>query len=302
MLYQPIRIAARASRLAQAQARPVAGALAVPAELVAISTRADRTARPLAEVGGKGLFTAELEEALRAGRVHLAVHSAKDVPAVMADGTVIAAVPPRADPRDALLSPGGAGLDALPRGARVGTSSPRRACQLLASRPDLLVVPVRGNVDTRLGKLRAGQVDALVLAMAGLERLGLLEELAGMIRPLPVELFVPAAGQGALVVQCLASAAEVRALASAANDAQAASALAAERMVVRRLGAGCRSAVGVHVRREGPAWRAMGMVGTADGKQLVRRCAVGPGALAAAERLLASLAQAGAGRIIASCG
>ena len=300
MLYQPIRIAARASRLAQAQARAVAQALAVPAELVAISTRADRTARPLAEVGGKGLFTAELEEALRAGRVHLAVHSAKDVPAVMADGTVIAAVPPRADPRDALVCAGAGDLDALPRGARVGTSSPRRACQLLADRPDLLIVPVRGNVDTRLGKLRAGHVDALVLAMAGLERLGLLGELAGMIRPLPVELFVPAAGQGALVVQCLAVAAEARALASAANDAESISAVMAERMVVRRLGAGCRSAVGVHVRREGPAWRAVGMVGRADGREVVRCSALGPCARAAAERLLEALADAGAGEIVVS--
>ena len=293
-----MRIATRSSRLAMAQARAVADGLPGQAELVAISTRGDRARRPLAAIGGKGLFTAELEAALRSGQVQLAVHSAKDLPADMPQDMVIAAVPAREDPRDALVTASGATLNDLAGSARIGTSSLRRAWQLQWLRPGLRAEPIRGNLQTRLRKLRRGEYEALLLALAGLKRLGLLEPLGPAVCPLPVEQFVPAAGQGALAVQCLAADAAARELASAVNDPESAAALAAERGVVRGLGASCRSAVGVHVRREGGGWLATGLVAAAEGRQVIRLSVPGPTAQAAGEALLARLIEAGAGKLL----
>ncbi|HAU36818.1 MAG TPA: hydroxymethylbilane synthase, partial [Phycisphaerales bacterium] len=201
-----LRIGTRRSRLATAQATLVVDALrrahpGLACELAPLLTRGDRRTGPLADAGGKGLFTAELEDALRAGRIHLAVHSAKDMPAEMPAGLVIAAVPDRADPRDALVSRDGLAPADLPRGARVGTGSERRRVQLLALRDDLEIVALRGNVETRLSAALDGALDAVVLAMAGLERVGLAQEHATRVRPLDVATFLPAAGQGALAVQ-----------------------------------------------------------------------------------------------------
>ena len=282
-----VKIATRASALAMAQSRQVGEMLSCAYELVSVSTRGDRTGGPLTEIGGKGLFTAELEEALRQGRVQVAVHSAKDLPAVMADDLIIAAVPPREDARDALVYSvdGWHGMLAsrvpcedtrlaskpchpspfasLPASARIGTSSLRRSVQVLAARPDAKILPLRGNVGTRVKKLRDGQYDAIILAMAGIKRLGLLAELSGMVQPLEIEDFVPAAGQGALAVQCLARDARTRTLLSAINDPESAAALAAERDVVRALGAGCRSSLGIHVRRQQGLWQGLAMVAAA---------------------------------------
>ncbi|TMA58338.1 MAG: hydroxymethylbilane synthase [Deltaproteobacteria bacterium] len=192
-----LRLGTRASPLARAQAELVRAALAgrhagLEVELVFVRTTGDRLRGPLAPAGGKGLFVKEIEEALAEGHVDAGVHSMKDLPARLAPGLVIGAVPERVDPRDVLVG-GAGGLAGLPEGARVGTASPRRRAQLLARRPDLEVVLLRGNVDTRLRKWRTGEVDALVLAAAGLARLGIVEPAA---RPLAVEEFLPAVGQG----------------------------------------------------------------------------------------------------------
>jgi len=289
-----LRIATRASPLAVAQARLVGRALPVPWELVKMTTRGDCRRGPAAPGAGKGQFTRELESALRRGEVHLAVHSAKDVPVEMPEGLVVAAVPPRADPRDALVA--AADPTALPRGARVGTSSRRRAEQLRGLRDDLEVLPLRGNVHTRLRRLREGRFDAVVLAMAGLERLGLLEDLGERVRAMDPEQFVPAAGQGALLVQCRADDARTRALLEAVNDPTSAEAVEAERAVVAALGADCRWAVGVHVRLAGGLWKAVGFV-SGRGAAL-RETGCGPTARDAAEQLLRRLLEAGAASLL----
>jgi len=289
-----LRIATRASDLALAQARAVAGALGGPIELTPMSTRGDHARGPLAGVGGKGLFTAELEAALRRGEVQLAVHSAKDLPADMAGDLTIAAAPARADPRDVLVSADGVSPEGLPPSARVGTSSPRRAALLRAARGDVRVAGIRGNVETRLRKLREGRFDAIVLALAGLERLGLTGELAGMLHPLPVASFVPAAGQGILAVQCLAADRATRARLEAINDPATFAALAAERGVIRRLGASCRSAVGVHVRPDPDGWTALGAVAAPDGGEIIRLDRRAAAAEAAAGTLCDALEAAGA--------
>jgi len=293
-----LRIATRGSALAMAQARLIAQALPVPTEIVPITTRGDRAREPLTDIGGKGLFTVELEAALRDGRVSLAVHSAKDLPAIMPEDLVIAATPPREDARDALVSGIGFGLEGVPAAGRIGTSSGRRACQVKSIRPDVIVEPIRGNVETRLAKLRGGGFDAVVVAMAGLKRLGLLEELGNMVVPLDTEDFVPAAGQGVLAVQCLAGDVATRAILSAMNDGDTAAALAAERSVVRSLGATCRSAVGVYVRRGEGNWLASGMVAVSTGTAMIRAAGAGSLASGAAEALLARLRSFGAEDIL----
>jgi hydroxymethylbilane synthase len=226
-----LRLGTRGSALALAQARWVASRLG--AEIVEITTAGDLRR----DLGDKSRWTGALERALLAGEIDVAVHSAKDVPAELAAGTEIAAVPPREDPRDVLV--GEPSLDALPPGARVGTSALRRRAQLLAVRPELDVVELRGNVDTRLRKLADGEVDALVLAAAGLARLGRDDVAAA---PLVGDVFVSAPGQGALIVQARADDARVVA---AIDDPAAHAALDAERRVAARLGASCHTAIGV---------------------------------------------------------
>jgi hydroxymethylbilane synthase len=250
-----LRIGTRGSALALAQARPVAAALG--GELVTITTDGDvgRGA------GDKSRWTGALERALLAGEIDMAVHSAKDVPGELAEGTRLIPPPPRADPRDALV--GFPGLDAVPEGARVGTSALRRRSQLLATRPDLDVVELRGNVDTRLRKLADGEVDALVLAAAGLDRLGV----SGGV-PLDGELFVPAPGQGTLALQVLRTDDHVLRF-NRPHDALTYIALMAERAAVAALGASCHTPVGVHAELRGGELRMRGYVGLPDGSAWV---------------------------------
>ncbi|MGH2890029.1 MAG: hydroxymethylbilane synthase, partial [Solirubrobacteraceae bacterium] len=226
----------RASALALAQARWVAARLGGDAEIVEVTTTGDRDRA----AGDKSRWVSELERALLDGRIDIAVHSAKDLPTELPDGLELAAIPPRADARDALCGAGS--LAALPTGARVGTSSVRRRAQLLALRQDLDVVELRGNVDTRLRKLADGQADALVLALAGLDRLGRAGEAGGTLDEL-----VPAAGQGALALEARAGKHATDALAAVA-DPVATACVTAERELVRALGASCDTPVGAYAR------------------------------------------------------
>jgi len=248
-----LRLGTRGSALALAQARWVAERLG-DVELVEVTTAGD-LAR---DVGDKSRWTGALERALLAGEIDLAVHSAKDVPGELAPGTAIAAVPERADPLDVLV--GAPSLTALPAGARVGTSALRRRAQLLATRPDLDVVELRGNVDTRLRKLAGGEVDALVLAAAGLARLGRTDVVAA---PLAGDVFVPAPGQGCLLVQARDDAPAL----AAVDDDAAHLALATERDVAARLGASCHTAVGVHAELGFDAVVLRAFVGLPDGAE-----------------------------------
>jgi len=236
----PLLIGTRKSPLALWQADRVQQLLAnngLAASLVRLSTLGDRIVdRPLAEVGGKGLFVKELEEAMQDGRADLAVHSAKDVPFALPDGFWLCAFPLREDARDALVAPRAKTFAQLPKGARVGTSSLRRAVQLCAERPDLEIVPVRGNVATRLGRASGSEpLDAVVLALAGLRRLGLEEHVTEV---LPVELSLPAAGQGALAIEVLAGSRGERA-AAPLDDARVSRCVRAERAVLHRLAGSC---------------------------------------------------------------
>jgi hydroxymethylbilane synthase len=254
-----VRLGTRGSALALAQAREVAAALG-GAEVVTITTSGDRDRAR----GDKERWVREIDAALLRGDVDLAVHSAKDVPAKLADGIVIAAVPSRADPRDALC--GAAGLADLADGARVGTSSLRRAAQLRALRGDLEILELRGNVDTRLGRLAAGDYDAIVLALAGLQRLGRGAEATGTLDEM-----VPAAGQGALAVTVRTGDAEARAAVEPLSDPAAARTLAAERALVSALDADCHTPMGAHaIAGDGDGLVLRAFVGAPDGGMWVR--------------------------------
>jgi hydroxymethylbilane synthase len=251
----PLRLGTRGSTLALAQARAVAAALEGPVEIVTITTAGDvDRAR-----GDKSRWTGALEQALLAGDIDLAVHSAKDVPGELAEGTEIAAAPRRADPLDVLV--GEPRLADVREGARVGTSALRRRAQLLAARPDLAVVELRGNVDTRLRKLAAGEVDVLVLAAAGLERLQRRDEAGGALAG---ELFVPAPGQGVIAVQARAGS-DAAASASRASHPRTLACLTAERAAVRALDASCHTPVGIHADVVDERLRVRGFVGLPDG-------------------------------------
>jgi hydroxymethylbilane synthase len=255
-----LRIATRKSALALWQAERVKSLLGEPAELVPMTTEGDRLVdRTLAEAGGKGLFVKELEQALLEGRADLAVHSAKDVPFALPEKLVLCAFPAREDPRDALVAPTAKTFARLPRGARVGTSSVRRAVQLLAERPDLIIVPVRGNVPTRISK--ADGLDAVVLALAGLRRLGL-EMHATEI--LPVELSLPAAGQGSLAVEVV-SGSRGETAAAPLNDGATSRCVLAERAVLTRLAGGCTLPVGAYAVLEGERLWLRAVLGGPDG-------------------------------------
>jgi hydroxymethylbilane synthase len=269
-----LRVGTRGSALALAQARWVAGRLAEPAELVEIATAGDLDRA----AGDKSRWTGALEAALQRGEIDLAVHSAKDVPAELGSGLALVAAPPRAAAGDVLV--GARSLDALPAGARVGTSALRRRAQLLAARPDLEVLDLRGNVDTRLRKLAAGEADALVLARAGLERLGLDPEGAD----LDGELFVPAAGQGVLAVQARDDDPRARSAAAVLDDPATAACLGAERAAVRALGASCHTPVGVHA--DGRCVR--GFAGLPDGSAWILDEVDGHDGEALARRMLAA--------------
>jgi hydroxymethylbilane synthase len=298
-----LRLGTRASALARAQAELVRAALearhpGLRVEPVFIRTSGDRLARgPLPRASGKGLFVKEIEEALAADEIDAGVHSMKDVPARLAPGLAIGAVPARADARDVLVGGGAAGLAGLPPGARVGTASVRRRAQLLARRRDLEVVLLRGNVDTRLGRWRDGEVDALVLAAAGLERLGVSEPLA---QPLPTEEFLPAVGQGALALECRADDAATRALLAAVEDAASATAVAAERGFLLAIGGDCNTPLAAHASVRDGQVRLRAAVSDLEGRRWLEDGGTAPAAEAAslgravAERLLA----AGAGELL----
>ncbi len=235
-----MRIGTRGSALALAQARWVARQLGDEPELVRISTAGDRNRA----LGDKSRWVSALEQALLEGRIDIAVHSAKDVPAELADGLELVAIPPRADARDAIC--GATSLRALASGARIGTSSLRRTAQIRSVREDVDVVELRGNVDTRLGKLAGGEVDALVLAMAGLQRLSRQRDATALLDEM-----VPAAGQGALAVEAMAGAIDP-ALLGQVNDPEAAACVAAERELTHALGASCNTPVGAHAEAIDP--------------------------------------------------
>ncbi len=269
-------------------------------QVVRVVTRGDQTQAagvPLPELGAKGLFTAELEQGLRAGSVDLAVHSLKDLPTEEPVGITIGAVCLREDPRDALVTRGGATLASLPSGAIVGTGSVRRSAQLLAARPDLRVVPLRGNVDTRVRKVRDGELDAAVLALAGLRRLGLDGDVGEV---LPPELMLPAPGQGSLAVQCRRDDQVVLDVLAAIDDAEARAATTAERTFLSEVGGGCSAPVGALAEVVGPgAVRLRILVSSPDGRDVVRE--EGQGEAAEIGRTLAGRAlAAGAGRVLAA--
>jgi len=298
-----LRIGTRGSALALAQARSVQAALEglqprLRAELRTVKTTGDRFLdRPLALLGGKGLFVKELEEALLAGTVDLAVHSMKDVPAEVAPGLVLGAVLPREDPGDVLVARSRSTLADLPRGARVGTSSLRRSALLRARRPDLEVVPLRGNVDTRLGKLRSGVVDAVVLAAAGLKRLGLVLAEAVPLDPLE---FLPAIGQGALGIETRAD--EVQRLVAPLDHAVTRAAVEAERAFLRRVGGTCHTPIAAHAIPEGRHLLLRAAVFSVDGSRLVQGERRGPmdGAAELGEQLAVELLRRGAEELLAA--
>ena len=305
-LSSPCIIATRESRLALWQAEHVQSLLRQrfgwSVELLGMTTKGDQILdRALSKVGGKGLFVKELEVALEEGRAHLAVHSLKDVPMEMPEGFSLCTVLEREDPRDAWVSPRFESVQALPQGARVGTSSLRRVVQLKAIRPDLDVQPLRGNLDTRLRKLDEGQYDAIILAAAGLRRLGLGERIRDV---LPAERSLPAAGQGALGIECLSARAEVRAWLAPLDDASTAACVAAERAVSRALGGSCEVPLGAYAVIENDELWLRAFVALPDGSRMVRTD--GRSALADAEALGSRVAQTlrdeGADAILAELG
>jgi hydroxymethylbilane synthase len=265
-----IRIGTRGSPLALAQARQVATRLAAAhglaperCEFVIIRTTGDKiTDRPLIEAGGKGLFTKELEEALFAGDIDLAVHSMKDMPAVLPQGLAISAILEREDPRDAFVSLKYASLDAMPAGAVIGTSSPRRQAQVLRARPDLRVVGFRGNVETRLRKLEEGVADATFLACAGLNRLGLSQHITAAM---PTDVMLPAVAQGAIGIEIRSDDEATARLIAPLNDAATALCVTAERAYLAQLEGSCRTPIAGLAELNGNALRVRGEILTPNG-------------------------------------
>jgi hydroxymethylbilane synthase len=266
----PLRIGTRGSPLALVQARTVrerlAAALGRPAdtiELKIIRTTGDTIIdRPLAEEGGKGLFTKEIEEALMRGDIDLAVHSAKDMPTFLPKGLILAACLEREDPRDVFISAKAKTIAALPQGAKVGTASLRRQAIMKRARPDLEVAPLRGNVETRLRKLDDGEADAIILALAGLRRLGL-EGRATRI--MSADEFLPAAGQGAIAIETREDDAETRALLAKIDHSDTLTAVAAERAFLAVLDGSCKTPIGAHAIIEGETLRFRGLIARPDG-------------------------------------
>lgn len=236
-----LRVGTRASELARSQTGHVVAALGVATEIVPIVTAGDVSRAALRSLGGTGVFVSALRDALIAGEIDVAVHSFKDLPTAPADGVVVAAVPRREDPRDALVARDGLTLGELPLGSRVGTGSPRRAAALRALGLGLEVVDLRGNVDTRLGKVTSGELDAVVLALAGLRRLGRDAAVTEIIDPIQM---LPAPAQGALAVECRCDDEQARAVLGAIDDAGTRAAVTAERAVLAALEAGCSAPVG----------------------------------------------------------
>jgi len=310
---ETLRIATRKSPLALWQAEHAAAALTAAhpglrVEIVGMTTKGDRILdAPLAKVGGKGLFVKELEQGMLTGEADIAVHSMKDVPVDFPEGLHLAVILEREDPLDALVSNRFESLDALPAGARVGTSSLRRQCQLAARRPDLRIEPLRGNVNTRLAKLDGGDYDAIILAAAGLIRLGFQSRIRARISP---QDSLPAIGQGAIGIECRTDDPRVNTLISPLHHGDTALRVRAERAMNARLHGGCQVPIAGHATLAGGTLHLRGLVGTPDGTRVLRAAAEAPssdpeslGAAVAAELLsqgagviLSALQDAAAGR------
>jgi len=294
-----LRIGSRGSPLALVQAREVLGRLSATCgvaaeqiEIKVIRTTGDAIQdRPLSEAGGKGLFTKEIEEALLAGAIDLAVHSSKDMPTVLPPGLVLSVSLPREDARDAFISREAKTLGDLPAGAVVGTASLRRQALVKRLRPDLRIVPLRGNVETRLRKLDSGEMDATILAVAGLKRLGLLSAATEILE---IEKFLPAVGQGAIGIETRAADDVTRALVAKIDDRDTTVALAAERAFLAELDGSCRTPIGGHARVMGDIVRFRGMIVRPDGSEAFEVLREGPSDEAAA-------LGADAGRELKSC-
>ena len=299
-----VRLGTRGSTLALAQSRAIASAIRCDVELVEVATTGDLSPSAIADLGGTGVFVSALRERLLAGEVDLAVHSYKDLPTAPAPGLVIAAVPVREDPRDVLVTRSGLTLGELPPGSRIGTGAPRRVAQLRALGLGLAVVPVRGNVDTRLRKVADGELDGVVLARAGLARLDRLTEVTEMLDPIQV---LPAPAQGALAVECRVDDSDLVALLSAIDDSDSRAAVDAERALLAALEAGCTAPVAalaeVAVGDDNAAEIYLrGSVTALDGSRAVRLSATGSlnEAGAIGRRLAADLLDAGANQLLGS--
>lgn len=295
----PLRLGTRKSLMATTQSRMVADRLTEltgrPVELVGVTTFGDVTKAALTQLGGTGVFVSALRERLLAGEIDFAVHSLKDLPTQPTPGVVLAATPERDDPRDALVGP--TKLADLPPGARVGTGSPRRVAQLRALRPDLEYVPIRGNADTRLGKVSSGELDGVVLAMAGLVRLGRDGEIA---QPFEVDELLPAPGQGALAVECRGDDAELIELLGVLDDPHTRAAVTAERAVLSALEAGCAAPVGAFASVTGHVLNLTATVAAIDGARSIRRSTAGSvsEAMELGRALAAAMLDEGAGTLM----
>jgi hydroxymethylbilane synthase len=305
MTDQLLRIATRKSPLALWQAEHVAARLkaahpGLEVELIGMSTQGDRILdTPLAKIGGKGLFVKELEQGMLRGEADIAVHSMKDVPAELPEGLHLAGILEREDPRDAFVSNRFSNLDELPNGAVVGTASMRRQCQIAARRPDLKILPLRGNVNTRLKKLDDGEFDAIILASAGLKRLGFGHRITAVIEP---ERSLPAIGQGAIGIECRGEDERVNRLLAPLHHQATAVCVSAERAMNHRLQGGCQVPIAGFAVLEGGDLYMRGLVGSADGSRILR--GERRGLAADAERLGVELAEellaAGADAILAA--
>jgi hydroxymethylbilane synthase len=296
-----LRLGTRKSPMAMAQsgqvARLITARTGARVELVGLTSFGDVTQVHLPEIGGTGVFVSALRESLRHGDVDLAVHSLKDLPTAPVPGILLAAVPAREDPRDALVGRDGAKLADLPPGATIGTGSPRRAAQLRLLRPDIRPVPVRGNAGTRLAKVTSGELHAVVLAYAGLARVGELDLVSEIFEP---DAMIPAPGQGALAVECRAGSAELAALLAEVDDPGSRAAVTAERSVLAELEAGCSAPLGAYATGAGILQLTAAVV-AGDGMAAVRASMSGPAAQAAqlGRDMAAELLRQGAGTIVA---
>ncbi|BBO72219.1 porphobilinogen deaminase [Desulfosarcina alkanivorans] len=298
-----VTIGTRGSQLALWQANWVKNAISghhpeITVELAIIKTRGDKILDvPLAKVGGKGLFVKEIEEALLDGRIDLAVHSMKDMPADIPHGLCIGAIPEREEPRDVLITRSGRPLDQLKKGSRVGTSSLRRSAQLLHARPDLTIVPLRGNLDTRLKKLASESLDAIVLAAAGIRRLGLADRIT---QTLDESIMLPAVGQGALCIETREKDPRIASVVAALDDLPTRRVVMGERAFLNRLEGGCQVPIAGHGHIDEKGYTLTGLVCDVDGSHQIKQALTGPEAgsekvgLELAEALLAE----GAGEIL----
>lgn len=270
---QALRIGSRGSRLALWQAEFVKGLIRqkfplTEVEILVIRTTGDKILdSPLSMIGGKGVFVKEIEEALLKDEVDIAVHSMKDLPAFLPEGLTIGAVAERHDPRDALVSNRDIKFDELPAGARVGTGSIRRQAQILGLRPDLEIIPIRGNVDTRIMKLRRGGFDAIILALAGLERMGLGDEIAEIF---PFDVMIPAPGQGIIAIEYREDDGETAGILSEINHKDSWIAAVAERSFLRTLGGSCQIPAGCYAAVGKDRIKILGLVASSDGKKIIR--------------------------------